>query len=507
MLLRDLLAMPELRLSLLVGESSLDREISGALVTDLPDPGRYLDGGELVLTGLMWRQGPADSPGFVDVLVRAGVSALGAGDARLGHIPDDLVTACRDRGLPLFKVPVEVSFGAVTEIVGTGLATAQARDLRGALGRRRRIVAAVAEGAGLDELVALTSAELGVSAAVISAAGSVVAGDLTEAHAVRLARDFLGAERLPTVITRPGEEIRTLFAVDRSHRASGWALVCRGEVDAETGFELASCVAMERTRMEEGRRVERRLAEQLVALAGSGDADPSELSARLRTCGIDTAEPYIVVSATAARRGAADGPGLSALGGRVLEELLDRRVVAAAGEDGALCLVPLREETAEAVAARLRHRVELLADGLPGTRVSIGVSGAVAGASAIRGGTEEAGHARRIADARGGGVVTSDEIYTHALLLATMPGDVRASFSRRLLGPLLDYDRAHQADLVRTLSVFLDSTGSWNACAERLHVHVNTVRYRIRRIEELTGKDLTSMADRVDLFLALRAAW
>jgi DNA-binding PucR family transcriptional regulator len=57
---------------------------------------------------------------------------------------------------------------------------------------------------------------------------------------------------------------------------------------------------------------------------------------------------------------------------------------------------------------------------------------------------------------------------------------------------------------VRTLGVFLDCAGSWNACAEQLHVHVNTVRYRIRRIEELTGRNLTTMADRVDFFLALR---
>ncbi|MEV4188055.1 helix-turn-helix domain-containing protein, partial [Streptosporangium canum] len=119
---------------------------------------------------------------------------------------------------------------------------------------------------------------------------------------------------------------------------------------------------------------------------------------------------------------------------------------------------------------------------------------------------EEAGHARRLAEARGGGVVTSDEIYTHALLLATVPDDVRRSFAARTLDPLFDYDRRHNSDLVRTLGTFLDCVGSWNACAERLHVHVNTVRYRIRRVEELTGRDLSAMADRVDLFLALRAS-
>ncbi|GAA0357298.1 PucR family transcriptional regulator ligand-binding domain-containing protein [Microbispora corallina] len=504
MLLRDLLAVPALRLALLAGEERLDRAVTGVLITDLPDPRRYLSGGELVLTGLMWRQGPDDSARFVDALVGAGVAALGAGDARLGTVPDDLVTACRDRGLPLVEVPVEVSFGAVTELVRGRLA-GPAGDPRGALGRHRRIVAAVAEGAGLDELFALIASELGVAAAVITASGSVVAGDLPAGEAVRLARDYLSAVRLPVVVRPRGEGVaHTLFAVDRSHRAAGWALVCRGELDAEIGYELAACVAMERTRREEGRRVERRLAEQLIALACSG-GDPSELSARLRTSGIDAAEPYAVVAATVARPGATDGPDPAVLGGQVVEELLDRRAVAAAGADGSVALVPLRQVTADDLAASLRDRTSLLTAGLPGTRVAIGVSGALTGAAAIRGGVEEAGHARRMAEARGGGVVTSDEIYTHALLLATVPGDVRGSFAERLLGPLFDYDRRHGAELVRTLGAFLDCAGSWNGCAERLHVHVNTVRYRIKRVEELTGKDLSSMADRVDLFLALRA--
>jgi hypothetical protein len=80
---------------------------------------------------------------------------------------------------------------------------------------------------------------------------------------------------------------------------------------------------------------------------------------------------------------------------------------------------------------------------------------------------------------------------------------VRRSFAARLVSPLLDYDRRHQSELVRTLGIFLDCAGSWNACAEQLHVHLNTVRYRIRRIEELTGRNLSTMADLADLFPAL----
>lgn len=46
-------------------------------------------------------------------------------------------------------------------------------------------------------------------------------------------------------------------------------------------------------------------------------------------------------------------------------------------------------------------------------------------------------------------------------------------------------------------------SGSWTKCADLLHLHVNTLRYRIQRIEELTNRDLSRLEDRVDFFLAL----
>jgi DNA-binding PucR family transcriptional regulator len=91
-------------------------------------------------------------------------------------------------------------------------------------------------------------------------------------------------------------------------------------------------------------------------------------------------------------------------------------------------------------------------------------------------------------------------------LLASVPTPVLRSFSERLLGPLADYDARHSAELLPTLRSFLACDGSWSACASRMFVHVNTVRYRIGRIEALTGRDLSALADRVDFFLALRGA-
>jgi DNA-binding PucR family transcriptional regulator len=110
-------------------------------------------------------------------------------------------------------------------------------------------------------------------------------------------------------------------------------------------------------------------------------------------------------------------------------------------------------------------------------------------------------------DAGGGlGASAEPEAALHELLLASVPVPVLRSFSDRLLGPLQEYDHRHNAELVTTLRSFLACDGSWSACASLMYVHVNTVRYRISRVEALTGRDLSALADRVDFFLALHSS-
>ncbi|MFE3029345.1 PucR family transcriptional regulator, partial [Nocardia tengchongensis] len=145
-----------------------------------------------------------------------------------------------------------------------------------------------------------------------------------------------------------------------------------------------------------------------------------------------------------------------------------------------------------------------LEPGLQLSRLSVGISGAVDG-EGLRGAVEEARYARRMAAERQQptSVVRHDELATHMLLLASVPDEVRRMFRVRLLDPLRVYDQDNRADLVHTLETFLEVSGSWTKCADLLHVHVNTLRYRIQRIEELTNRDLSRLEDRVDFFLAL----
>jgi sugar diacid utilization regulator len=532
---RDLLDVPGLGLRLLTDLAGLDRPIRHVFTTDLPDPSRYLTAGDLVLTGLIWCREPGDADRFVRALVRAGAGVLGAGEA-LGEVPDEVIQACGRHGVALLAVPAETSFAAVIEEVVRQLGGDRASAMTRVLGRRRLLLSAVAAGAGLDEMFRLMGQEIGAECWLLTGLGRVVGGTgtaLPPPLARRLACDYLKADRLPAS-TRVGvgdaeathDGKYSLFGVGGEPGLTSWFLACPGrEPDwphelRESVVELAADVALERARLDAGRTGDRKLAEAIIARLASdtsGGSALAEIASLLRTVGLPPDGSYLVVT----MRADADrvtGPNTEGWRCDLAEELArpysGGALVAALGEE-TVALVPLPAESGRGdahaaleFAARLREAQPVFESDPGRTRVSVGVSAPAEGVAALAGALHEAGSARRLAALRAGPagvcVVTSDEVTSHELLLASVPGSVLRSFRQRLLGPLLSYDERHRAELLPTLREFLACSGSWNVCATKMYVHVNTVRYRIRRIEELTGRDLSSLEDQVDFFLALR---
>ena len=201
MRVRDLLSVPGLGLRLLTDVTGLDRAIEHVYTTDLLDPGRYLTPGDLVLTGMMWCREPGDAERFVTVLAKAGIAVLGAGEA-LGQVPPEVIQACGRHGVTLLAVPPETSFAVVTEEVGRRLNGDRVTAMSRVLGRRRRLLSAMAEGAGLDEMLGLMGREIGAECWLLTGTGRVVGGtgaSLSRPLALQLACGYLKAERLPAV--------------------------------------------------------------------------------------------------------------------------------------------------------------------------------------------------------------------------------------------------------------------------------------------------------------------
>jgi len=137
-----------------------------------------------------------------------------------------------------------------------------------------------------------------------------------------------------------------------------------------------------------------------------------------------------------------------------------------------------------------------------GPELALGVSDPLRRADRVPDAAREAGWAETAARSLGGGVARYGD--ATPLFLPRTIGEAEAA-AERVMGVAIAYDEEHGTELVRSLRVFLDHNRSWQRSAKVLHVHKQTLVYRMRRVEELTGRSLREMADVVELWLGLRA--
>lgn len=543
MRLRELLDVGELGLRLLAGPDAdddvLDRAISAVPTIDLADPGRFLGGGELVLTGLAWWRGDGDAEPFVRILARAGVAALAAGEVEHGLVPDDLVRACLRHGLPLVAVRPETSFAAITEHVLGRLHRRDVGGLAAVVERHRRLLAD--QGAATDPVLDLLRDSLGLDLRVLSATGRQIAGAHPPLHArtaVALAARYLAARRAdeaaPHRVT-VGNRLYSLSPVRLEAATAAelgdWLIVAEGdtsawpEADAELLDRIVEMVEDARSAHEQAKAALNDLARQVLDLLRRR-VPPEEIPVHLR----GTAQGIVSQVDTWLRCQfvVAEGARVPAAAVRVLlEEALvqpegpvpvtPEGIAATVDGDQAVLLVLVPKPTDGHHAdpsldhAALQHRLSAaLARWLgPTDSVSIGVSSPMEDPGQAGRALDEARNALRLARAAPERVAVRgpSDLTSHILsLLPLIPAEPRHAFASRLLDPLRDHDSRHRTDLLTTLETFLDCDASWTACAARLHLHVNSLRHRIARIEHLTGRDLSRLETKLDFLAALKTA-
>ncbi|MGX7760129.1 PucR family transcriptional regulator [Streptomyces angustmyceticus] len=516
--LSDLLARTDLRLAVTydVPPEQLARTIEAATVSDLPTPGKWLQGGELLMTiGLLLPMEPAACRAYVRDAAEGGAAclALGLGQGLpFQEAPEPLVRAAEEAGLPLLTVPDEVPFIAVTKAVFDARADEQRALLHRAFATQRRLTAAAA-GDGLLPMLAEWTAATGVEAAVLDPLGRLLATSGSERRTLpaqaRELLDRVAARGLrgSASSTAAGQqlEVQPLGA----RRLRGLLLLTGRPDDAARSVVpgLVSLLSLELERRHLSDEPERRRRSALLSEL-LADEDPSADRARdmLRSAGL-TAERVrgVVVEAagapgtrTANGAGAATGTGTAggAADGAAREMAADLALAVPGGlvrvVDGATGPV------VEAVVGEELDVREVLARFAPRCPAGIGPATApeavrvslrqAAGLLAVSRAAGEPAHARQSQASR--------------LLLDLGDGSTLHGYADSVLGPLDLAD--HGEELIATLAAWLETGGVWDATSRRLGVHRHTVRNRLDKAMDLTGRRLDDPDDRFDLWLATR---
>lgn len=152
---------------------------------------------------------------------------------------------------------------------------------------------------------------------------------------------------------------------------------------------------------------------------------------------------------------------------------------------------------------RARGRAGRSGGAADGAWVAVGLSaptGPIAAANAYR----QAEQALSVARRRGRALVEHEDVAAGSVLPLLADDAVRA-FADGLLRALREHDATGRGDLVASLRAWLARHGQWDAAAADLGVHRHTLRYRMRRVEEILGRSLDDADVRMELWLALKA--
>jgi len=281
-------------------------------------------------------------------------------------------------------------------------------------------------------------------------------------------------------------------------------------------------VALELLRGRVAGDTERRLAGDVLAALVGGDLAGPELTRRLEPFGLAESVAALVVPRPGQGRGSAtqleDALALA------LREEASPGLVASTGTGGSVtcALIPAQPDAEDelfALARRVGRRLSLAV----GRGVHLGVGRPMPGADARRTfhearcaveaiglGLEHAepnGSAQTTSEngGRGGGhVATYKDLGSFQLLLSLQEDEALRLFCDSILGPIEASEGHYGGELMRSLEAFIEENGQWERAARRLYCHRHTLRYRIRRVEELTGRNLSSARDRIEFWLALR---
>ncbi|WP_430334761.1 PucR family transcriptional regulator [Rhodococcus sp. ACT016] len=481
----DLVAMRQLGCQTIAGSGGLDRPVVWAHSCELDDPWNWVATDELLMTTGMCI--PSDEAGQVEMvrqLHKAGIAGMAIGDdLKAPPLTDAMLDTANTLDLPVLTVSHSTPFSAIGRTVGVATQSEQITRIA-RLSRLYEVArsATLADSSLLDRL----SAELGHRLHVIDVEfGTEVLG--RQGHVptdtVRALCQRVGGklDRLPArqAITVGDELVATAFALS-THRKCMLVVDGASDIDMDA-FGLLHAQSLIGIEVERATRERERddaagalLFQQIVdGSLGSDAAQP-----RLEQSGLADREWIVIAFDAQHLRAARINLGDSAF----------PNLSSAVGEEGYVM----------ADAGNMSEAVELLTGRIP----HLGISAPTSTIQRLPDSVRQARWALQAARADGSAVA---EYSTASPLFLPRTLSEATFAARAVLGDLMDHDAANQSQLVETLDAFLTLDRSWSATAEKLMIHRQTLAYRLKRIETITGRSTKSSADISTFWMALIA--
>ncbi|MET8452479.1 PucR family transcriptional regulator [Streptomyces sp. NPDC005209] len=536
-----------LKLTVRAGEERLDVPVRWAHVSELADPVPYMEGGELLLiTALkLDAEDPEAMSRYVKRLVGAGVVGLGfAVGVNYDEIPEALVAAAEQEGLPLLEVPRRTPFLAISKAVSAAIAADQYRAVTAGFAAQRELTKQALV-AGPEGLLAALAGQVNGWAALYDASGAVVATapDWAGRRAARITPDVERLRERPapasSVVGGPENEDRVelhTLGTGRRPRAA-LAVGTASALGTAERYAVHSAIALLTLTTERSRSLhaaEQRVGAAVLRMLLAGEPDHARAVAGDLYGGLLDAPFRMIVaesvSASAARAHAdahaqvhgakpSPSPAVAAAdaGGDPLGGLAEIVESAAARAGEAVLVVPEGERlvvlaadggAAAAACADYASALEA-ARSVPEQAATeedelvVGLSapvGPIAAAAAYK----QAEQALSVARRRGRVLVEHEQLAAGSVV-PLLADDAVKAFADGLLRPLYEHDATGRGDLVASLRAWLSRHGQWDAAAADLGVHRHTLRYRMRRVEEILARSLDDPDVRMELWLALKA--
>ena len=531
---QDILEISELDLRLLAGAKSTSNPVRWVHITEVPDPTRWLKGGELLLTtGYGFVGDEEQQVAQIKRLIDHNISGLGFGTGfSFDKVPPALVKVAEDYGFPLFEVPYHVPFIAITEAVASKIVNEQYSLLQRSLAVHEKLTKIVLEEKGLEAILSTLSALVGCSAVLFDFHGVVLCeaayrrklGAELVADLWRLIGDRR-ADRQNFALSMDGVGSGVqVYPVVASHRIGAFLAVVKdsgdfSEYDRIILHNVVTVTALELVKKKAVAETEKRLAGDFFDELIASDLYEEEIARRLAFFGLDPQSPHLIVliDSDDADGEAAGGERTDAAALDVKErlhwtvdEFMARRDVlgiSASRSDSVVVLVQPGKMDAEEVIGLAGELQAVIAEMVPEVSVSVGIGRPHRQLIDLRQSYYEASYAIKIRRLKGepGVIASFADLGSYGLLLGLQDTLSLEVFYDSVLGKLQEYDEQNSSDLVNSLACFLEANGHWGDAAEKLYVHRHTLRYRMKRVEEITGRDLDQSQDRMEFWLALKA--